>query len=200
MMTTMRIVGGTLAGRRLCAPTGQATRPTSDRVREAIFNRLAHAAFSDEDPFVAAVLDLYAGAGGLGLEALSRGAPRCDFVDSSPAACAAIRRNLDDLGLSERARVHQLPIEAFLRRATMGPYGLVFADPPYADAGAPLSRALARLCDAGHLSAQALIVVEHGEHAVPDAPSSLRALDRRRYGQTVTSFFAPATHGISEGT
>jgi 16S rRNA (guanine966-N2)-methyltransferase len=196
----MRIVGGTLAGRRIDAPPGQATRPTSDRVREAIFNRLAHGAFTDDDPFAGPTLDLYAGAGGLGLEALSRGAPSCDFVDSAAGACATIRRNLESLALSDRAQVHQLPVDAFLRRAARGPYTLVFADPPYADAGAPLSRALARLAEAGLLAANAIVVVEHGEHAVPDTPTGLRALDRRRYGQTVTSFFAPATHGIPGAT
>jgi 16S rRNA (guanine966-N2)-methyltransferase len=195
----MRVIGGSRAGRRINAPPGQATRPTSDRVREAIFNRLQHGAFASEgvdaDPFASAVLDLYAGAGGLGLEALSRGAPRCDFVDSSAAACAVIRSNLESLALAGEGAVHACSVEAFLRRAH-GPYGLVFADPPYADADERLGRVLARLAEPGLLLPQALVVVEHGDKSAP-APSAaadagLALLDRRRYGQTVVSFFVGA--------
>jgi 16S rRNA (guanine966-N2)-methyltransferase len=189
----VRIIGGALAGRRIDAPAGQSTRPTADRVREAVFNRLAHNAFGDhgvdEDPFARPVLDLYAGAGGLGLEALSRGAPRCDFVDSAAGACGVIRRNLAALGLTARAAVVHSKVDAFLRRAKEQ-YGLVFADPPYADAGAPLAQALSAV--APLLLPGALVVVEHGDHAAPDEPDGLRLLDCRRYGQTLISFFAAA--------
>ena len=200
----MRIIGGTLAGRRIEAPAGQATRPTSDRVREAIFNRLQHGAFAAEgieDPFAGAVLDLYAGAGGLGIEALSRGASHCDFFDSAAAACATLRKNLAALQLTDRGHVTHAPVDAFLKRAS-APYQLVFADPPYADAGTPLQRALARLVAQRLLLPSSLLVVEHGDHAAPSTVSGLRLLDQRRYGQTVISFFAPAfadaDRGISE--
>jgi 16S rRNA (guanine966-N2)-methyltransferase len=192
----MRIVGGELAGRTIGAPRGEETRPTSDRVREAIFNRLAHGALAPASPFAAPVLDLFAGAGGLGLEALSRGAPRCDFVDDNAAACACIRANLEALGLAERAHVAQARADAFLRRASpgQGGYGLVFVDPPYAAAGAPLDRVLAAL--GPHLVAGALVIVEHGAKLAPAATrggeAGLRLIDQRRYGQTVvSSFVAP---------
>jgi len=199
----VRIIGGSLAGRQILAPSGQATRPTSDKVREAIFNRLAHGALSDGedaiDPFSVPVLDLYAGAGGLGLEALSRGAPRCDFVDTAGAACAAVKKNLEVLGLGERGRITRAPADAFLRRAQPG-YGLVFADPPYADAGAPLDRALALLVERQLLLPGALLVVEHGTDPAPRATQGgqpgLVPLDQRRYGQTVVSFLAAHGRGI----
>jgi 16S rRNA (guanine966-N2)-methyltransferase len=192
----MRIIGGALAGRRIDAPSGQATRPTSDRVREALFNRIAHAAFADvlgegANPLSGPVLDLYAGAGGLGLEALSRGASACDFVDSATPACAALRRNLVALDLTERATVSHSTVESFLRRAR-GSYQLVFADPPYADAGAPLDRALGLLVERRLLAPHALVVVEHGDHSVPRAASGgqpgLALIDQRRYGQTQLTF------------
>lgn len=193
----MRIIGGELSGRRIEAPRGDATRPTADRVREAVFNRLEHGAFEvPRVPLSGEVLDLYAGSGALGLEALSRGAARCDFVESSATAAATIRRNLAALGLQNRGAVHVLPVEAYLKRAGSLPHSLVFADPPYADAGLPLARTLARL---GHgLSPGTLIVVEHGDHAVPEAPAEVQPLDQRRYGQTVISFFASRGRGIAE--
>jgi 16S rRNA (guanine966-N2)-methyltransferase len=192
----MRIIGGAFAGRRIDAPAGQSTRPTADRVREAVFNRLAHSSFCDDgigDVFGSRVLDLYAGAGGLGLEALSRGAPYCDFIDSATSACTTIRRNLDALGLTARASIVQSKVDAFLRRGKER-YGLVFADPPYDDAGAPLTRALSSLPEL--LLPGALVVVEHGDHAAPDQPQGLRLLDSRRYGQTVISFFASVGHDM----
>jgi 16S rRNA (guanine966-N2)-methyltransferase len=149
------------------------------------------------DPLGHPALDLYAGAGGLGLEALSRGAPRCDFVDSSAAACATLRRNLAALELGDRGRVTQAMVESFLKRAREG-YGLVLADPPYADAGAPLRRVLVLLVERALLRPDALVVVEHGDHETPTADGpveGLRLLDERRYGQTVTSFFAPEARG-----
>ena len=223
----MRIIGGSLSGRQIVAPSGAGTRPTSDRVREAIFNRLAHGVFQEAaagaelDHLAVPVLDLYAGAGGLGLEALSRGAPRCDFVDSAQAACAAVKQNLLLLGLSERGRVSRTPAEAFLRRAqplavwAQAPagwaqppagseprlgYGLVFADPPYADAGASLDRVLALLVERDLLLPGALLIVEHGPDPAPRAVAGgqpgLVPLDERRYGQTVVSFLASAPRGI----
>ena len=214
MMAPMRIIGGALSGRRIDAPAGQATRPTSDRVREALFNRLAHGAFHGESadgevtvpPLAGPVLDLYAGAGGLGLEALSRGASHCDFVDSASGACAALRRNVEALGVGDRARITHSTVEAFLRRARGARYRLVFADPPYADAGPPLDRALSLLVEQGLLMPGALLVVEHGDHAAPRAAGGgqlgLGLIDQRRYGQTVVTFLAfTGAHprGMGEG-
>ena len=197
----MRIIGGVHSGRTLVAPSGQSTRPTSDRIREAIFNRLVHGAFSTGGegvsdgplPLEGEVLDLFAGSGGLGLEALSRGAARRDFVDASAAACASVKRNLEFLQLSDRGSVHRGAADLFLKRCTAR-YGLVFADPPYADAGAPLDRTLALLVEKRLLLPGALVIVEHGADPSPRAAAGgqvgLQLLDQRRYGQTLVSFLS----------
>ena len=131
----MRVVAGRLGGRRLVAPAGRATRPTSDRVREAIFSMLG--ALDGEE-----VLDLFAGSGALGIEALSRGAAGAAFVDVAEPAIRALRANLDALELD--SDVHRRDARAFLRdaRAAGRQYDLVFLDPPYREAGA-LGAALA---------------------------------------------------------
>jgi 16S rRNA (guanine966-N2)-methyltransferase len=124
----LRVVAGTHRGRRLEAPPGRSTRPTSDRVREALFSILGPAALQQ-----AHVLDLFAGSGALGIEALSRGAAAATFVESDARAVATIRRNLDALGLTD-AHVHHGDVSAWLPTAERGPYDLVFADPPYSSA------------------------------------------------------------------
>jgi len=120
----MRVVAGELGGRRLVAPLGASTRPTSDKVREAVFNSLDSAGLIDG----AAVLDLFAGSGAMGIEALSRGAARCDFVEHDARALDALRQNLDALGLAARARVHRVDA---LRGAPRAHFDLAIADPPY---------------------------------------------------------------------
>ena len=145
----MRIIAGRWGGRRLEAPRGAATRPTSDRVREALFSILGPVEG-------AAVLDLFAGSGALGIEALSRGAAAADFVETDARAMAAMEANLAALRL-EGARVHRRDALAYLR-GPPGPYNLIFADPPYSCAprlAGPLSRALPAA-----LSEDALIVTE----------------------------------------
>jgi 16S rRNA (guanine966-N2)-methyltransferase len=176
----MRIVAGTLGGRRLVSPRGAATRPTSDRVREALFSLLGPL---DE----LTVLDLYAGSGALGIEALSRGARHATFVDSAPAAARAIRANLDALGIgAERAELRRQDARAFLRsaRAVRPEYDLAFLDPPYrlaAGLGRELSPALA-----GVLSPDARVVTESDRRAplALDHPT-LPLTDERRYGDTL---------------
>lgn len=198
----MRVIGGTLSGRRIDAPAGSATRPTSDRIREAIFNRLSHGAFDfrdgvddgvGADPLSGAVLDLFAGSGGLGIEALSRGATQCDFVDLSGAATTVIKRNLEALGIADRGQIRKVTADAFLRRCETR-YDLVFADPPYADAGPALDRVLALLVERSLLQPTALLVVEHGADPSPKAARGeqvgLQLLDQRRYGQTLVSFLS----------
>src|SRR5918999_4707697 len=132
----MRVIAGRYGGRRLQAPPGAATRPTSDRVREALFSVLGGRVDG------ANVLDLFAGSGALGIEALSRGAAEATFVDSAPAAARAVRANLEALGLE--AEVHRADARAFLRAARKGgrQYDLVLIDPPYRRAAA-LARELA---------------------------------------------------------
>ena len=140
MVRAMRIVGGTLGGRVLSAPAGAATRPTSEKVREAIFAILGDPGAGDH------ILDLFAGSGGLGLEALSRGAAHATFVDAAKPALAAVRANLATLGLAEGGTV--VPGDAIAlasRHVPPSPWTLVFIDPPYASALA--TRAVTALLD-----------------------------------------------------
>jgi 16S rRNA (guanine966-N2)-methyltransferase len=170
----MRVIAGSHGGRVLAAPRGSATRPTSDRVREALFSILGDISGS-------AVLDLYAGSGALAIEALSRGAATATLVDSAPAAIAAIRRNLKDLDLE--AQVRREDARAFLRTASRGAaqYDLVFLDPPYRQAselGDELSTALAPMLTMG-----ARVVAESDRRA--PLRLDLPLLDERRYGDTL---------------
>ena len=174
----MRIIGGTYRGHRLRAPKGP-TRPTTDRTREAIFNLVQHrVALSG-----AAVLDLFAGSGALGLEALSRGAASATFVEQRGAALGTIRQNAAALGVTDRCTVLRTDAFRLLEGLPDAAYALILADPPYAH------DALARLPDLAldHLAPEGLFVLEHGsDHAFDDHP----ALDTsRRYGQTIVSLF-----------
>ena len=176
----MRIVAGTYGGRRLAAPRGGRTRPTADRVREALFSMLGPLAD-------ARVLDLFAGSGALGLEALSRGAAEATFVDSSAAAIRAVRANLESLGAG--AEVRRADARAFLRnaRAAGRQYDLVFLDPPYQRAGA-VAKALAGDL-AAVLAPRARVVAESDRRSPLELPLALQA--DRRYGDTVIRIFTP---------
>jgi 16S rRNA (guanine966-N2)-methyltransferase len=177
----MRIVAGTLGGRRITAPPGAATRPTTDRVREAIFSILG------PPPPDTRVLDLFAGSGAMAAEALSRGAVAATLVESARGALAIVRRNVDALALGDRARIHAGDALQFLRAAPGDLYRWVFVDPPYASTLA--TDALAALPP--HLDAGAVIVVEHDRrHAPPAAVGNLVRTDVRRYGDTEVSFFS----------
>jgi 16S rRNA (guanine(966)-N(2))-methyltransferase RsmD len=176
----MRVIAGTYGGRRLQAPPGEATRPTSDRVREALFSILGDRVQG------ARVLDLFAGSGALGVEALSRGAASATFVDSAPAAIRALRANLEALGAE--AEVVRADALRWLRSAPAAArqYDLVFLDPPYRRAGelgAPLSAALAPVLAAG-----ALVVAEADRRAPLEL--TMPATDERRYGDTLIRFHA----------
>lgn len=181
----MRIVGGTLGGRVLRAPAGAHTRPTSEKVREALFGILANRLGSLEG---AQVLDLFAGSGALGIEALSRGAAHATFVDSGKLALAATKKNLADLELVARATV--IGGDAIVQAQRLipaAPWRLVFVDPPYRSDLA--TRAVLAL-PAAHLAPGAVIVIEHDKHgAPPEALGSLLRTDQRRYGDTMISFF-----------
>jgi 16S rRNA (guanine966-N2)-methyltransferase len=188
----MRITGGTLRSRALRAPRGQATRPTSDRVREALFGILASAGALEG----ARVLDLYAGTGALALEALSRGAARALLVESSREALTATRANVDALGLAGRAEILAADVRTAQRRiARVGPFDLVLADPPWTlvDTGAA-PRALAELVVAGALAPGAVVVLEHSARTSPDAlaVAGLVLEETRRYGDTALAFYKPA--------
>ncbi|HTU95377.1 MAG TPA: 16S rRNA (guanine(966)-N(2))-methyltransferase RsmD [Solirubrobacteraceae bacterium] len=176
----MRVIAGTHGGRGLVAPKGRATRPTSDRVREALFSILG-------DLDGVRVLDLFAGSGALGIEALSRGAREATLVDSGRPAIAAIRRNLEALGL-EGEVVFQ-PAERFLQAASHAArqYDLVFLDPPYRHAsalGRELTSALKPI-----LAADARVVAESDRRS--PLGLELRLVDERRYGDTLIQIYAP---------
>jgi 16S rRNA (guanine966-N2)-methyltransferase len=175
----MRIVRGSLGGRVLRAPAGADTRPTSEKVREAIFNILPDVAGMQ-------VLDLFAGSGALGIEALSRGAAHATFVDQAKAALAAVRANLRELDLSARATVLSGDAVALAgRHPPASPWQLVFIDPPYAsDLAVRSAGALAHLAD------DAVVVIEHDRrNAPPERIGSLLRTDERRYGDTLVSFY-----------
>jgi 16S rRNA (guanine966-N2)-methyltransferase len=189
----MRIVAGTLRGRPLVAPKGQSTRPTADRTRQAIFNVLEHAAWS---PGLAErrVIDLFAGSGALGIEAVSHGAAFCLFVDRGEPARAAIRANLTALGVGHRARIDRRDATAIGRLAPGDgePFDLAFLDPPYGqDLAEP---ALGALAAGGWLAADAVAVVERGLDDPSPLPPGYIALDERTWGAARVSFlgYSPA--------
>jgi 16S rRNA (guanine(966)-N(2))-methyltransferase RsmD len=187
----VRIIAGTARGRRLRPVRGQQVRPTGDRVREALFSILA------QRPVGARVLDLCAGTGALGIEALSRGARRATFIESDPDAAQTIYENLEHCRLLDRGRILVRDVQAFLAapHAEDTDYGLVFLDPPYASDLA--AQALALLAPP-LLAATALVVVEHAaRNELSAATGSLLLGDRRAYGQTRLSFYRLAASPTS---
>ena len=177
----MRIVAGTFRGKALVAPEGAATRPTSDRARQAIFNILEHAAWGPAFQG-ARVIDLFAGSGGLGFEALSRGAAFCLFVETDEAARGAIRENVDSLNLFGKTRVHRRDAtDLGVKPAGDGaPFNIAFLDPPY---GKGLGeQALAGLAAGGWLAPGAVIVFERGSGEPALEAPLFELLDSRDYG------------------
>jgi 16S rRNA (guanine(966)-N(2))-methyltransferase RsmD len=178
----MRVTGGSARGTPLLAPKGQETRPTTDRVREAIFSIL----FS-MDADLSRVLDLYAGTGALAIEALSRSAGSADLVERAPVVCTIIRRNLERTRLSGRTRVLCMDVRRALDRLA-GPYSLVFLDPPYAD---PQTDALLATLGASSVIGEgSTIVLEHAHaRTPPPAIGPLALVSDRRYGDTGVAFY-----------
>jgi 16S rRNA (guanine966-N2)-methyltransferase len=176
----MRIVGGRLRGRALAAPTSQAIRPTADRLREALFNILVHAY---GDPITGArVLDLFAGTGALGLEALSRGAAFALFIDDAAEARALLRENVAALGLGGVTRIFRRDACKLGMAHPVEPFSLAFLDPPYGRGLAEAALASARA--GGWLTPAALIVVEEAASAGFAPPAGFDELERRRYDDT----------------
>jgi 16S rRNA (guanine966-N2)-methyltransferase len=177
-----RIIAGTLRGRTLSVPAGRDTRPTSDRVREALFSRLEH-----EDVLRGTrVLDLYAGSGALGLEAASRGAAHVLLVEQAREAVRVCRRNVADLGLAEVVEVRAQAVATVLAHAPDEPYDLVLADPPYPAAEDEVAQVLRRLVDRDWLADGAVVVLERSARGPePTWPPGLARFDERRYGETV---------------
>jgi 16S rRNA (guanine966-N2)-methyltransferase len=178
----MRVIAGALGGRRFTAPPGRDTRPTADRVREALFSSL------DMRLHRSTVLDLYAGSGALGIEALSRGASACAFVESDRRAADVVARNLDALDLAERGTLHRTSAERFCADPVGGPFSIVLCDPPYATPLADVHARLAALDGAGALAAGGVVVIERDKRD-PDLdlapPGVLGPARRRSYGDTV---------------
>jgi 16S rRNA (guanine(966)-N(2))-methyltransferase RsmD len=183
----LRVIAGELGGRRLRVPGGQKTRPTADRVRESLFSILGP--LTDG----AKVLDLYAGSGALGIEALSRGARSALFVEQDAQVSRILSGNLRDLGLAGRAAVLTRSVRAALGQAELGgPFELVFADPPYASEES--AWLLSQLAQAPLLAAGGTVILERASRdaeatLAATAPSGLVPTDRRRYGDTTLLFF-----------
>ncbi|WP_448188676.1 16S rRNA (guanine(966)-N(2))-methyltransferase RsmD [Azospirillum sp. sgz301742] len=183
----MRIVAGKHRGRRLQAPAGRDTRPTTDRTRESIFNILAHSGWGADggSPVEGAVvLDVFCGTGALGLEALSRGAERALFFDLGRAALDTVRANIAELG--EGGRTAVLRADATKPPAAREAASLVFLDPPYGQDLAP--KTLAALVRAGWLAPGAVAVVEEAAGAAIVPPDGFAELEDRRYGDTRVLF------------
>ncbi|MFA5902136.1 MAG: 16S rRNA (guanine(966)-N(2))-methyltransferase RsmD [Hyphomicrobium sp.] len=177
----MRVVGGSLRGRAIVGPQHAGLRPTADRVRESLFNILAHGveAFTLEG---ARIIDLFAGTGALGLEALSRGGAFCLFVDSEAEARALIRTNIENFGLTGVTRIFRREATDLGPVGTMAPFNIAFLDPPY-DTGL-VDRALTSLADGGWLVPNAIVVLEERAGTENPLPPAFAEIDRRTYGDT----------------
>ncbi|HTC06910.1 MAG TPA: 16S rRNA (guanine(966)-N(2))-methyltransferase RsmD [Xanthobacteraceae bacterium] len=187
----MRVVGGSLRGRPLAAPKSQSIRPTADRLREALFNILIHAY---GDPIAGArVLDLFAGTGALGIEALSRGAAFTLFVDDGAEARALLRENVATLGLGGTSRIFRRDATKLGPAHPVEPFALAFLDPPYGKGLA--GQALASARAGGWFVPDALIVVEEAKKSAFAAPEGFAEIERRAYDDTefvVLRFAIPA--------
>ncbi|KQU65782.1 16S rRNA (guanine(966)-N(2))-methyltransferase RsmD [Aminobacter sp. DSM 101952] len=180
----MRVVGGDLRGRPLATPRDNAIRPTTDRTREAVFNMLAHR-FADRLEG-ARVLDLFAGTGALGIEALSRGASYCVFIEESAEGRGLIRTNVEAFGLTGRTKIFRRDATGLGDAGTLGPFGLVFADPPY---GKGLGEGALRSARAGGWLAPGALCVVEEVASVPFEPGpGFSVVDERSYGETVIRF------------
>jgi len=184
----VRIVGGRLRSRPLAGPKSAAIRPTTDRLREALFNILAH---SYDDPVTGArVLDLFAGTGALGIEAISRGAAYALFVDDGVEARALLRDNTEALGLGGVTRIFRRDATKLGPAHPLEPFSLVFLDPPYGKGLA--ERALNSAREGNWLKPDALIVVEEAAEAAFKAPEGFAELERRQYDDTEFVFLRGA--------
>ena len=180
-----RIIAGEAGGRRLAVPAGEAVRPTSDRVKESLFSALGPGRLVG-----ARVLDLYAGSGALGLEAVSRGAAEALLVDRDPAAARAIRANVDTLGFDGRAVVRLVPVATLLTGPRPGdPFDLALLDPPYDTPGGDVEEVLRRLVEGEWVGSDATVVVERAAASPPLVwPAGWGSTWERCYGDTLVLF------------
>lgn len=176
-----RIIAGEHGGRRLATPTGDRTRPTSDRVREALFGALtARGDLTDQ-----AVLDLYAGSGAIGLEAVSRGAGAALLIESHPATARVIKRNIAALRVEDRAEVLAASLPQALNRAAPRRFDVVYIDPPYDLPQRELTEVLSALSTGDWLAEDADVIVERSSRSdEPDWPDGLATVRSRRYGES----------------
>ena len=181
----MRVISGKFKGRLLRAPSSSAIRPTSDRLRETLFNILAHSFGNCVES--ARVLDLFSGTGALGIEALSRGTAFCLFIDQSVAARGLIRENIESLGLNGVTKLFKRDATKLGDIGALSPFDLVFCDPPY---GKNLANAALRCAqEGGWLKPGALAVVEEEKHAKLNLPAAFELQDRRETGDSALHFF-----------
>jgi 16S rRNA (guanine966-N2)-methyltransferase len=174
----MRVIAGSARGLRLAAPRDPKTRPISDKVKESLFGAIGPRVVGTR------VLDLYAGSGAIGIEALSRGAAQAAFVERGRPAVDAIRENLERTGLGDRAEVHAIAVEAFLAREPTGRWDVAILDPPYAER--TLDVPLERLRP--HLAPGALVVVKHFWRTPVPPTGGLAITRNRRFGETALTF------------
>ena len=183
----MRIVSGRFKGRTLKAPGDAALRPTSDKVRQAIFNILEHAGFAAGFSLEGArVIDLFAGTGALGLEALSRGAKYCLFIEDAAESRAIIRENVEALGLTGASKIWRRDATNLGALDTLAPFDLAFLDPPYRRS--LIAPALTGLATGGWLNPNALVIAEAAEDETMPVVEGYEMLDDRVYGDTRIAF------------
>jgi 16S rRNA (guanine966-N2)-methyltransferase len=176
----MRVTGGTGRGRRLKTPAGDRVRPTSDKVKQALFNILG------ERVIDALFLDLFAGAGSIGIEALSRGAAHVVFVDGSHDSLTVVKHNIERTGFEERSQAVLSKAESFLKKPS-GPYDVVYLDPPYENEILPL---LEQIAEAGMLKPDAIVITEHfKKRPSPASAGDLMLYREAKYGDTVLAFY-----------
>lgn len=179
----MRIVSGRFRGKKLATPRSDAIRPTTDRTRESLFNILAHKIDLPD----ARIIDCFAGTGALGLEAMSRGAGFCLFVDDGVEARGLLRQNIEAMQLQGQTKIFRRDATRLGEIGTMKPFDLAFVDPPY---GKGLGeRAISALKDGGWLNASALVALEERSGDLPDQIAGFDCSDRRRFGDTEIGFF-----------
>jgi 16S rRNA (guanine966-N2)-methyltransferase len=176
----MRVTTGSAKGRNLKGPPSSGTRPMSDKIRQAVFSALASLGVEPDR-----VLDLYAGTGAIGIEALSRGANHADFVEMTAPAAAVIRENLERTQLAERGSVHRQSVQSYLHRKTT-PYDLIIMDPPYADESIPAT--LRQLSESALVQSGTVVVLGHWPRLeLPERIGRLQLLKRRCHGDSCFS-------------
>jgi len=180
----MRIVGGSLKGRPLQSPKGMATRPTTDRTRESLFNILTHKI----DFEACRTLDLFAGTGALGFEAISRGSEYCVFIEEASNARGSIRENVEALQLSGITKIFRRDATRLGNIGTLKPFDLVFADPPYRKSYG--EKAAKSLREGDWLKPDAIFILEEATDAFPEALKGYELDDKRTYGETTIGFFS----------